>query len=125
AYERGHYAARRTGTHEAIAARLSIKSARAAGDLCRCKRIDQLDRFARSCACSMVDRVRGRLLFADDFFPGYIVAAHSRPWNLGRQHSGGVGIRDCEFRLVDWHRPRRDIYLRHLAVNVSTLAHFD
>ena len=51
------------------------------------------------------------------------MAADSRRRRVGHQHSSGVGLCDCEFRLVDWDRPRRHIHLRDFAVDVSTLAH--
>ena len=40
---------------------------------------------------------------------GYLLVTRRR--HLGHQHSGRVGICDRQFRLVDRHRPRRDVYL--------------
>src|SRR5207253_11137205 len=56
-------------------------------------------------------------------FPRDFMAADSRRRYLGHQYSGRLGIRDCEFRLVDRDRARRDLHLRDFAVDVSTLAH--
>ena len=71
----------------------------------------------------MVDRIRGRLCLAYDVFPGHIVATHSRHRNLGRQHSGGMGIRDCEFRLVGGNRARWHVHLRDFAFAFPAVAH--
>ena len=71
----------------------------------------------------MVDRVHRRLWITDVVFLRRVVAAAARCRHLGREHSGRVGIRDREFRLVDRHRPRRHVHLRDFAFAVSALAH--
>ena len=59
----------------------------------------------------------------DVVLPRRVVAAAARRRYLGRQHSGRVGIRDRELRLVDRHRPRRHVHLRNFAFAVPALAH--
>ena len=44
---------------------------------------------------------------------------------LGKQHPRGVGVRHHQLRLVDWHRPRRDLHQRHLAAVRAALADLD
>src|SRR5438067_158296 len=77
----------------------------------------------RSCTASVVDWLHHRVRVVDGSFPRDFMAAHPRRRYLGHQHSGRLGICDCEFRLVDWDRARRHVHLRDFAVDVSTLAH--
>src|SRR5690242_5996659 len=67
-----------------------------------------------------------RVVFAGD-------AAVLRDWllagvgrgDLGNQYSRGVGIRDCEFCVVDWNRPRGNAHLGHFAAAAPAMANFD
>src|SRR5207245_1518940 len=53
------------------------------------------------------------------------ISALPRGGDLGDQHSGSLGIRDCEFRLVDWDRPRRHMYLGHIVTSLTEMADGD
>src|SRR5437660_1599758 len=44
---------------------------------------------------------------------------------MGHPNPGGLGIRDCELRLVDWNRPRGHADLRDSSAAQTGLAHFD
>src|SRR2546427_4538487 len=51
-----------------------------------------------------------------------LVCARRR--NMGGEHPGWLGIRHCQFCLVDWNRPRRNADFRDSSFIAAVLAEF-
>ncbi len=71
----------------------------------------------------MVDWFHHLVPVADDVFGCRHVALLERRRHLGNQHSGCLGIRDREFRLVGGNCPRGHIHLCDPALALPAVAH--
>src|SRR5437588_1675177 len=73
----------------------------------------------------MVARFRRSVWAGDALALRDHLLVHQRSRNLGREHSGGLGLRDHQLRLVDWDWPRWNAYFRYFVASAPGMAHVD
>src|SRR5262249_11325239 len=116
---------RRTRSSTETSGRDRARDHRAGPYVCIGHRQDQLDCVATSGAVGVVARAGDFVLACH----AVVVRSHvfTRSWRrrLGNQYSDRLGLRDCQFRMVDWHWARRHTDLSDTLTASPGMANLD